>query len=64
MKIRNGFHKTDKMALDGDRFSLSICMEDDTSLSASGYMRRPRNFAVVADGPDSLFAPLLTEQDP
>lgn len=51
----DGFHKSDKYVLDGDSFSLSVHFIDDTSISASGYMRWPENYGNVRNELDSLF---------
>ena len=51
----NNFHKTDKNVLDGDSFSMSITFQDDTSISASGYMRYPNNYSSVKNELDDLF---------
>ena len=46
----NGFHKVDKHVLDGNSFSLSIKMKNGDILSASGYMKYPKNYKNVKEG--------------
>lgn len=55
----DNFHKSDSNVLDGDGFSLSIRMEDKTSISASGYMMWPKNYSKVAGELDSFFEKLI-----
>jgi hypothetical protein len=43
----DGFHKSDKNVLDGDSFSFYAEMEDGTSISASGYMKYPKDYGKV-----------------
>ena len=43
----NNFHETDKYVLDGDSFSFSLTANDDIDISASGYMRWPKNYGIV-----------------
>lgn len=51
----NGFHENDKNVMDGDSFSLSITMEDEQEISASGYMRWPKNYREFSKEVDALF---------
>lgn len=60
----NGFKKASKMILDGDGFSLYIAMTDGTSLDASGYMKWPKNYAVVKGGIDALFGARMEQGIP
>ena len=55
----NGFNQNDKNVLDGDSFSLSIHMEDDKDISASGYMKWPDNYKNVREELNSFFEDLL-----
>ena len=41
------FHDSDKYVLDGDSFSFSLTANDDIDISASGYMRWPKNYGIV-----------------
>ena len=58
----NGFHKTDRNVLDGDSFSFSLYTEDD-EISASGYMRWPKNYSEVRSALYDLFNPLYQYKD-
>lgn len=51
----NGFNKSSKIVLDGDRFYLSVRMENGTDITARGYMEFPENYSVVARGVTDLF---------
>lgn len=44
IKSWNGFEKYNKNVLDGNSFSLSIIYNDDSEISASGYMAWPDNY--------------------
>ena len=54
----DGFHKIDKNVLDGHSFSLSLRTFDDNSISASGYMRWPKNYREVRDSLNKFFEKL------
>ena len=54
----DGFQKYDKDVLDGHSFSLSIRTFDDTSISASGYMRWPKNYREVRSKLENFFEKL------
>ena len=43
----DGFNKIDKNVLDGDSFSFSLKYNDDKDVSASGYMRYPKDYGLV-----------------
>ena len=43
----NNFHESDKYVLDGDSFSFSLITEEGIDISASGYMRWPKNYNEV-----------------
>ncbi len=51
----NGFNENDKNVLDGDSFSLSITMENNNDIHASGYMRWPDNYRDVINEIDNIF---------
>ena len=55
----DGFDKSAKDVLDGDSFSFSLTMKDDSSISASGYMKWPENYGNVRNELDSLFESLF-----
>lgn len=44
----NGFQKSNKMVLDGNSFSLSVTMEGEQEICASGYMKWPANYREVS----------------
>ena len=54
----NGFHKFNKMVMDGSNFGLSVIMTDGTSLDAHGYMKWPKNYSEVRNGIEALFGRL------
>ena len=58
----NGFDKTDKNVLDGNSFSLNVSFTNNTRISASGYMKWPKNYKEVRDELDSLFNDLIKEE--
>ncbi|MBQ9011362.1 MAG: hypothetical protein IJ093_01795, partial [Bacilli bacterium] len=41
------FNKSDQYVMDGSSFSISIDMEDNNTISASGYMKCPKNYKEV-----------------
>ena len=43
----NNFRESDKYVLDGDSFSFSLTTEEGIDISASGYMRWPKNYGEV-----------------
>lgn len=51
----DGFNESDQDVLDGNSFSCSIKYSDGKSISASGYMRYPKNYRDVRDFLDNLF---------
>ena len=51
----DGFKKYDKDVLDGSSFNLSLGCFDDTSVSASGYMKWPENYREVRGELESFF---------
>ena len=54
----NGFNKSNKNVLDGHSFSLSIKLGDDSYVSASGYMRWPKNYKNVRNELKEFFEKL------
>ena len=54
----DGFNKSDHNVLDGNSFHLSVTMEDDQNISASGYMMYPKNYRDFSSELSSLFEPL------
>ena len=50
----DGFHKSNKNVMDGSSFSLSVIMEDG-SISASGYMKYPKNYGEFISEIDNMF---------
>ena len=54
----DGFDKVDKNVLDGDSFSITINMENN-SIHASGYMSYPNNYRYVREELDNIFEELL-----
>jgi hypothetical protein len=57
----DGFRESDKYVLDGDSFSLSVHFVDKTDISASGYMRWPKNYSNVREELDNLFMGLYNK---
>ena len=51
----NGFDKVDKNVLDGDSFHIYIETLDNDKVSASGYMKWPKNYNNVRDELDNIF---------
>ncbi len=51
----NGFNKNNPNVLDGDSFSLNVKIDEDESISASGYMMWPENYRNVVSAIDNLF---------
>lgn len=59
----NGFNKNNPYVLDGDSFSLSIVFQNGTSISASGYMKWPKQYREVKKEIDILFLTQIQEGD-
>lgn len=55
----NGFNKSDQNVLDGDSFGFYLIMQNGDSISASGYMKWPDNYAEVKEGLDNIFAKVV-----
>ncbi len=53
----NGFQKSDPGVLDGNSFNLSVSMEDNQHISASGYMMYPNNYREFVKEVGELFEP-------
>jgi hypothetical protein len=51
----DGFSKSDKNVLDGTSFSFRVETKDNQKISASGYMKWPKNYREVVDGMVSIF---------
>lgn len=51
----NGFNKSDKHVMDGSGFSFSLSTMDSQFISASGYMKYPKNFNSVCEGISAIF---------
>lgn len=54
----NGFHKKAAHGMDGDRFELSVRMQDGGQIEASGSMKWPENYAAVREAVAALFEKL------
>ena len=50
----DGFSKSDKNVLDGDSFSFSVRMKEE-AISASGYMKWPKNYGNVKEEVSTVF---------
>ena len=59
----NGFDKVDKNVLDGRSFSLYITLEDNTYISAHGYMKYPKNYKEVSYGLNKIIGSLYKEKE-
>ncbi|MBP5684391.1 MAG: hypothetical protein J6X02_03955 [Bacilli bacterium] len=59
----NGFDESDQNVLDGDSFSFSLNLHNGKSISASGYMRWPKNYSDVKNGIMKLFDAYIKEGD-
>ncbi len=51
----NGFSKADKHVQDGYHFDLYVKNKANDSISASGYMKWPQNYAEVKKGLNDIF---------
>ncbi len=61
VSLWDGFNKADKHVLDGNTFDLSIRMEEDNHISASGYMKWPKNYKEFKKTVVELFDGLVTQ---
>ena len=55
----DGFDKSNQNVLDGDSFSFSLYMKDDSKVQASGYMMWPKNYSEVKSELDRILGPLF-----
>lgn len=60
----DGFAGSDTMVLDGDSFSLNITFQDESSLSAHGYMKWPKGYGEFEKAVDELFGKAMDEHMP
>ena len=51
----DGFNKSDPYVLDGNSFNLSITLKEGSIISASGYMKYPKNYSEVKNELDDIF---------
>lgn len=58
----DGFMKSNKHVMDGSSFSLYIQMDNGESITASGYMKWPRNYSDAASDISSLFQEVYAAQ--
>lgn len=58
----NNFHESDKNVLDGDSFSFSMYTLEDKYISASGYMRWPKNYREVENAFDEILGKLYVQK--
>ncbi|MBR3198440.1 MAG: hypothetical protein IKG27_00315 [Bacilli bacterium] len=59
----NGFDKNDPYVLDGNSFYLNVTMENADSISASGYMKWPKNYSDFKNNLDIVFSEILNSQN-
>ena len=60
----DGFNKTDKNAMDGYSFHVSLTTRDEKSVNASGYMKYPENFGTSITQIEELFLDIYYEAYP
>ena len=58
----NGFNKTNKHVLDGNRFHFLVINKEENYLEASGYEKWPTNYHKVRSELDNLFNSLYTQK--
>ena len=58
----DGFDKTDQGVLDGDSFSFSVLLNNDKDISASGYMKWPKNYGNVVGEISLLFMNIYNKE--
>lgn len=51
----DGFNKSDKNVLDGNSFHFYLKENNDSSISASGYMRYPKDYRTVKSELEAIF---------
>jgi len=59
----NGFKKSDRNVMDGDSFHLYMRMNNNDYISASGYMRWPKNYSNVRGELDSFFSKYIVDNN-
>lgn len=59
----DGFKKNDKSVMDGNSFHIYIKMKNDDYLSASGYMKWPKNYGNVCGELDSFFNKYINKEN-
>ena len=57
----NNFHKNNKNILDGHGFSFELKTKDNKEISASGYMKWPKNYNEIRGMLDTIFNELYNE---
>lgn len=57
----NGYHKVDKMVLDGTGFSLEVHFFSGKTIRAHGYMRTPQNYGEVRAELNRMFMRLYSD---
>ncbi len=57
----NGFDKSDPYVLDGNSFYLNVTMENADTISASGYMKWPKNYGEFKTNLDLVFSEILNQ---
>ena len=60
----DGFYESDDDVLDGYSFDLSAEFDDGQTLSASGYMKYPKNYDDAHDALTAFFEELVQEKTP
>ena len=58
----NGFNKSDNNVLDGNSFSFSYTNTNKKYISASGYMKYPKNYRNFKNDINSLYEELFKEE--
>ena len=58
----DGFNKADKHVLDGNTFDLSIRMDENNHISASGYMKWPKKYKEFKMAVVEMFDELVTQE--
>ena len=59
----DGFKGNDPYVLDGDSFSMTLTLDNDEEISASGYMDWPDNYMKVRNELDDIFMEIYHETD-
>ena len=58
----DGFNKSDHGVMDGDSFSLSVGLNDDKFISASGYMKWPEHYRDVVNEISEIFTEIYEKE--